>query len=120
MTKMPMVAEGEPVTSGGVSWEVIEERREGGVVKGKRARTGLDAVDSLVGAFCLVFLLGYDRGNGAAGLGVPGDLLDVLHGGWLRHCGRLFVKVSSVVVVDLCCWEERKADWEFYHGGGVM
>jgi hypothetical protein len=29
MTKMPVVAEGEPVTSGGVSWEVIEEGKGG-------------------------------------------------------------------------------------------
>jgi hypothetical protein len=70
----------------------------------KEGRTGLNAVDGLVGALCLVFLLGYDRGDGAAGLGVPGDLM----------------KVSTVVVVNVCCWEERRADWEFYHGGGVM
>lgn len=86
----------------------------------KEGRTGLDAVDGLVGALCLVLLLGDDRRDGAAGLGVPGDLLDVLDGGWLRHRERLFMKVSSVVVVNKCCWEERRADWEFYHGGGVM
>jgi hypothetical protein len=86
----------------------------------KEGRTGLDTVDGLVGALCLVFLLGYDRGNSAAGLGVPRDLLNVLDRGWLRHCERLFVEVSSVVVVDVCCWEEGREDWEFYHGGGVM
>ena len=112
---MPVVAMGEPVTSvGGVSWEGI-----GGV---EEERTGLDAVDGLVGALCLVLLLREDRGDGAARLGVLGDLLDVLGGGWLgRHCGRWFVEVSSVVlVVDLCYWEDGGADWEFYHGGGVM
>lgn len=88
---------------------------------GGKGRTGLDAVDGLVGALCLVLLLGEDRGDGAAGLGVLGDLLDVLSGSWLgRHCGRWFVEVSGVVVVDLCCWEEGGADWEFYHGGGVV
>jgi hypothetical protein len=30
------------------------------------------------------------------------------------------MKVSTVVVVNVCYWEERRADWEFYHGEGVM
>ena len=90
-------------------------RCEGG---GGEGRTGLDAVDGLVGALRLVLLLGDDGGNGAAGLGVAGDLLDVLGGVRLsRHCERLFVKVSSVVVVDVCCWEDGGADWDIYHGG---
>lgn len=76
----------------------------------EEGRTGLDAVDGLVGALRLVLLLGDDRGDGAAGPGVLGYLLNVLNGGWLRHCRRLFVEVWRVVMVDVCCLKGRKAD----------
>lgn len=84
------------MTSAEVSWEGMEMGLEEG-------RTGLDAIDGLVGALRLVLLLGDDRGDGAAGLGVLGDLLNVLDGGWLRHFGGLFVEVSRVIVVGVCC-----------------
>lgn len=90
-------------------------RREVGV------RTCLDAVDGLECALRLILLLREDGRDAAAGLGVPRGLFNVLNGGLLgRHCGWLFMKISSVVVVDMCCCKEEGADWEFYDKGGVM